>query len=272
MQMTTLLVTTTVDSDKVMGVNHTDLPEGVELEQEYGKDQFDHFICDHSMYVCLGGARRSYDLTGLIPGQTCYFMVRAVNCVGKSEFSNISGGFTTKPDKLGAIEPLRMKSRTETSAIVSFRLPFNYGCKVEEVALTLGRRDGPLSIEEIDIDTGNCHPHLAGQSHLLNPSDLEVTMPDRYVNKVPFSGATPLLLQAYKDEDVEPFTSHEPTFTACTGKLYHMQLNNLRPGTSYEATWSCRSSMGWTSQSDPISFATDASIPDDPVPLLVHGL
>jgi hypothetical protein len=270
--LTTSLLSTTVDGDKVLATDQSAPLGDAEFGEEVGKKDFDQLICDDGMYVALLPEFNSYTIKGLLPAQDCHFMIRAVNCVGKGEFSHITPAFKTDCDALGAIEPLRMVSKTETDATVSFWFPHNFGCKIEEVSLTLRRLGGPLSVEEVDDNTGECHPHLSGQKHSYKPSEFKASVPKPWQGKATFGGGTPALRKAIMDEDVVPFTEHMPTFTACTGKVYYWSFDTLRPGTSYEATWSCRSSLGWSLPAEPITFSTEASVPDDPVPLVVHGL
>jgi len=270
--ITTALLSTTVDTDKVLSVDQSAPIGGTDFGEEVGKEDFDQLICDHGMYVPLLADLTSYTLTGLLPAQDCHFIIRAVNCIGKGEFSNITVACKTDCHALGAIEPLKMQSKSETDATVSFRFPHNFGCKIEEVALTLRRLEGPLSSDEVDASTGDCHLHLSGQSHSLKPSELQASAPKPWSGVAMVSGGTPALRRALMDEELVPFTEHSPTFTVCTGKVYYLRFDKLRPGNSYEATWSCRSSLGWSQAAEAITFSTEASVPDDPVPLVIHGL
>jgi len=263
-----LLETTVGFSDA--GVDHLKPLGNAILNEETGKDDFDQLMCDHAMYIPLSAERKSYTLTDLLPGSSYFFVVRGVNEIGTGQFSNVTPGFFTLPDKLGAIEPLLLQSVTEAEAIVSFRLPFNQGCKIEEMAVTMTRCSGPLSLEEVDADTGECHRHLAGQELLFRPEELESTVPKLLVQKV--AGLTHALRQNHQDEGIDGPTEHQPTFTVCTGKTYSLCLSKLRPGTTYEASWSCRAGSSWSSQAEHLTFTTKADIPDDPVAMVVFGL
>jgi hypothetical protein len=276
-QMSTLLLASTVDSN-VSGTNHTEPLAGAELNEPIGKDGLDALICEHGVYIPLSSDHRSYELKGLLPASSYFFMIRAVNAIGIGQFSNITPAFFTHEDKLGTMEPLDVQSVTETDAVVSFRLPFNQGSKIIEAALTLSRLTGPVSNDELNED-GEIHEHLAGQKHHLfyngqtfcaDGEALECIEPKPLTRKV--AGLSYALKQNFKDEGLQGPTEHIPSFTVCTGKRYSLQLHHLRPGTSYEATWCCRSGRNWSSNAKSTIFTTDASIPDDPVPLLVFGL
>jgi len=93
--LSTLLLATTVDSDKVTGVDHTEPLGNAELNQETGKNAFDQLMCEQCMYIPIseeypgfkhGSGFSAYELTGLLPGSSYFFMVRAVNCIGKGQF------------------------------------------------------------------------------------------------------------------------------------------------------------------------------------------
>jgi hypothetical protein len=272
--ITTALLATTVDVSKVSGVSGEEPLGDDVMNKEFGKDQFDELICDHLMYVPLSPDRLKYNLTGLLPGSTYYFMVRGVNGIGIGEFSSITPAAYTLSDKLGGVEPMVVQSVTETDAKVSFRLPFNQGSKIEEVAVTLNRVEGPLSPDEIDPETGDCHVHLAGQKHTLRPEDVECTVPTALdkISPIKVAGYSYALRQNLLHEGISGPTEHVPSFMVATGKNYSLSFPNLRPGTSYEAFWSCRSGISWSSQSESTTFITEASIPDDPVPMVVFGL
>jgi hypothetical protein len=268
LQLSTALLETTVGFSSA-GVDHLKPLGNAVLNEETGKHDFDQLICDHAMYIPLRADRLSYTLTGLLPGSSYFFVVRGVNEIGTGPFSNVSPGFFTLPDTLGSIEPMMLQSVTEADAIVRFRLPFNQGCKIEEVSVTVARCSGPLSADEVD-DTGECHRHLAGQELLFRPEELESSVPKLLTQKV--AGLTHALRQNLQDEGIDGPTEHQPTFTACTGKTYSLCLSKLRPGTTYEASWSCRAGSSWSSRADSLTFTTMADIPDDPVAMVVFGL
>lgn len=267
-QMTVMLLETTPSMND--GVDHTETLGDSVLNEETGKHQFDQLICDHGMYIPLSSDHLQYTLTGLLPGGSYFFMARAVNDIGKGQFSSVTEAFYTLPDELGSVEPLVVQSVTETDAQVSFRLPFNQGTKIEDVSLSLVRTDGPLSKNELDPDTGEILPHLAGQKHILRPEDLQSIAPKPLTTKV--AGLSYTLRKNHRDEGLEGPTEHEPNFIVCTGRTYFLMFEKLRPGTSYEATWRCRADSSWSTQAESISFTTNASIPDDPVPMVVFGL
>merc|ERR1719247_2564014 len=121
-----MLLGLTIDTDRLAGPN-VELPEHVEMDREHGKECFDQLLCPYTMYIPISGNRTFYDLGGLLPGSNYYFTVRAVNEIGKGDFSAVTGAVMTKPQKLGATEPIQLESVSEFDVRVSFRLPFNQG-------------------------------------------------------------------------------------------------------------------------------------------------
>jgi len=233
--------------------------------------------CEELVYSGLAAEETSYRLEDLLPGQSYYFMVRGCNRAGKGDFSDIIGPLTTLPEQPGEVVPLEVWSVTSTTCNLAFKLPYNQGSPIVEVAVTMRRTSGPLSADEVDHATGECHEHIAGREVSFKPAELK---------RHPAAGSgssecawavgiTKALNASFEDEGLDPASfrqsAHEPTLLAVTHQAYEFSFEALQPGTTYEVWWSCRNALGWSPRSQSVSFITEATVPDTPAAMLIPG-
>merc|ERR1719221_648996 len=123
--MTCAMLWNTNDLDRIFGVEQfvTDDQDST----EYGTMAQGSLDCDEAVCAILPGTRESYEMTGLVPGSSYYFMVRAISQVGKGNWSRIMGPVPTLPTCPDMCTPLTLVSKTKTTVTLSHSLPHHNG-------------------------------------------------------------------------------------------------------------------------------------------------
>jgi len=275
-RLTQMVLATTVDSDKLFEFL---IPDGLEVGERTGSKDFAELKCEECMYAAVLPNQTTFDISELLPGQDYWFAVRAVNKMGRGEFSDITGPITTYPEKPSAIMPLAVRDTDERSCRFSFKFPYDMGAGIFEAKAQLTRTEGPLAHYEVDAATGEPHAHLASREWNLDVyskivSDwVDVELPKHGRGLVLVTSA---LERAFKEQGAEGQFHNRldfvPSLENPTDLERLAEVDGLRPGTYYEIRWSCGSKRGWSPWSEPTKFLTEATRPDTPETMLIPSL
>lgn len=272
-QMVSMMLDATVDSDKLIGYKVKDEAQPGEA---LGHEEFGELYCEDCMYAPVMMPNQEFTLQNCLPGQDYYFIARGVANTGKGEFSEVLGPCRTMPEAPKTADPMEVYHVEDTSCSVFFRLPFNFGSPITEIHAVLNRVAGPISLDEHD-EGGLVQAHIAGQHRKDRPADIMAfcTLGDLPPGQRQ-QGMTAAVKRNYEAEGLQQDDAWnagiKATFERCTGVMYKVDFQNLRPGSDYEVSWSCKNAVGHGPVSCPIGLTTLPAVPDKPYDIAVTGL
>lgn len=265
-----ILLASTVDLNRLTGQKL----DGVAVGDQLGLDGSDELYCKETVWAPLKADSRQFTMTKLLPGQDIYFAVRAINCEGKGEFSELYGPLTTGSERPPAwpVLPVRLLEVTETSARFTYTLPYSYGAPFVEAVAALERLGGPLAAEELHPETQEPHQHIARREWPLQLQAPAIE-PQRVGDGKWIPGTTEAIKRCFRIEGADgqygQWHGHAPTLTNPTNFTREGSVEGLIPGNSYRITWRTRTKEGWTELAEPVEFLTDSTVPDVPEPLTI---
>lgn len=273
-QIACALLDATVDAEKLFGYK---VPDNAQAGEAAGTESFGELYVEECMYAPILMPVTEFTIEGLLPGQDYFFIARGVANTGKGEFSAIMGPFTTKPEEPKAVEECKVYCADDVSCSVYMRLPYNMGSRISEITVVLTRLEGPLAVHEYHPETGKVQDRIASQQITVNPAD---AIAFNSLGDEPMGtrqkGMTAATRQCFEGEGLQKddawAAGRTATLEFCTGQVYMVSFGNLRPGSKYEVSWSCRNNVGRSPFSIPIHVRTLPAVPDRPPDIMVSGL
>jgi len=273
-RLTQLMLSTTVDLNRLDGFP---LPCELELGESIGMQDLAAFKCEESFFSSVAAPKCSFDVMELLPGQDYIFCVRAVNNMGRSDFSDFLGPITTLSEKPAPVAPVRLVEADEGSCRFAFQFPYNMGSDISEAEATLVWTAGPLAAHEMDPETGEALPHLMGQTFALdvNAAIISLWVDHPHPTSVRVHDVTAALTRTYVCQGAAAHFNRPdwvPTRATPTGVERQASVGNLVAGTCYRIRWRCANEHGWTDWSVPTEIMTEAMRPDTPEDLFIPSL
>jgi len=145
-RLTCEMLWNTNDLDRIFGVERFAMED--QDIKECGAMAQGSLNCDESVCAILPATRQSYEMTGLVPGNSYYFMVRAIGQAGKGHWSRIMGPVPTLPTYPDMCTPLTLVSKTKTTVTLSHSLPHHNGSAIDSATVVITCMQGPLEDQE----------------------------------------------------------------------------------------------------------------------------
>lgn len=245
-----------------------------------GQEHMADLVCDELVYAPADGKTFETRLVGLLPGQSYYFMVRALNHVGRGDFSEILGPITTPGERPCRPMDAACAAFSHQDCTLCVQLPFDSGGQIDRMRLNIQRLAGPLSSDEQD-EHGNAKAHLCSRELLFDRAAIAIAQPWEGPEPGPMAprwrpGVTPVIQRCYEHEGLDEIAmrrnSLPPTRSLVTGRTYLLAVDGLQPGSRYDVHWACQNEYGWSPASGAITIHTEGTVPDVPDLITVHGI